>query len=392
MDQHILLVHNFYQIGGGEHTVFQNEKRLLEESGNFVYSYTRSNEELKQSFWKYLLLPFSTLFSLRTYREAKRLIRKQKIDVVHCHNTFPLISPSIYYACWHMHVPVLQTVHNFRLICPAGTCFRDGAICEECLQKKSFFPALRYGCYRGSRLQTTVVAGMLKLHRILGTYRRLNYVFLTQFNAEKCVPLLHVSKKNVFIKPNFCYASEKACSVGEVNLDKFIFVGRLDDNKGIDLLVRQWLTLPKNYILQIYGTGTLEREISAKIQQYKNIRLYGFQEHDVIFSDWRIACALVFPSICYEGLPMTILESFALGVPVITNGIGNHGALVDDGRTGYCFSIADPTSLASVIELVRENQAMLKQNCLEQYIRFYSPQSNVQELERIYARVLGVRQ
>lgn len=112
----ILMVHNFYQIGGGEHTVFKNEVELLRDNGHEVIEYTRSNDELKSDKWKLLFLPFTTVWSLRTYIEIRKLIKNEQIDVVHCHNTFPLISPSVYYAARSMKVPVVQTIHNFRLL------------------------------------------------------------------------------------------------------------------------------------------------------------------------------------------------------------------------------------------------------------------------------------
>lgn len=181
----ILMVHNFYQIGGGEHTVFENEVKLLRDHGHTVILYTRSNDELKTSRLKMLLMPLTTIWSLRTYFEVRSLIRKENIQVVHCQNTFPLVSPSVYYAARSLKVPVVQTIHNFRLLCPCGTFYREGKICEACAACGSFRPALKHRCYRNSRVQTAVVAAMLKVHRALGTYRKINYIFLTEFNKSK---------------------------------------------------------------------------------------------------------------------------------------------------------------------------------------------------------------
>ena len=176
----VLFVHNFYQIGGGEHTVFENEKRLLEENGHTVVTYTRDNSELKTSMVKKLMLPLTTIFSVKTYFETKQIIKKENIDIVHCHNTFPLISPAIYYAAKRCNVPVIQTIHNFRFLCPNALFYREGCVCEECLQK-GVFNAVKYGCYRNSKVQTLVVSMMLFMHRILGTYQKINYIFLTEF-------------------------------------------------------------------------------------------------------------------------------------------------------------------------------------------------------------------
>ena len=199
----ILMIHNFYQISGGEDTVFKNEVEMLRKNGHEVIEYTCSNDELKESKIKLLLLPFTTIWSWKTYREIKRIIKKQNIDIVHCHNTFPMISPSVYYAAWNQKIPVVQTIHNFRFLCPCGTFYRDGKICEECRIKGTFKPALKNKCYRNSMVQTLVVSMMLSIHRKLGTYKRVNYIFLTEFNKQRFNQLIDINRENVFVKPNF---------------------------------------------------------------------------------------------------------------------------------------------------------------------------------------------
>ena len=189
--QRVLMVHNFYQIGGGEHTVFTNEVAMLRRHGHEVVEYTRKNDELKSSKLKLLLSPLTTLWSWKSYREVKRLIRSERIDVVHCHNTFPLISPSVYYAAKKCKVPVFQTIHNFRILCPAGVFFRDGRICEACRENGSFKQAMRCRCYRDSKLQTLVVVAMLKLHRALGTYRKINYRAPLKIYSCPYAPIFH---------------------------------------------------------------------------------------------------------------------------------------------------------------------------------------------------------
>ena len=208
--QRILLVHNYYKIPGGEDTVVNNEKRLLEENGHCVFLYTRSNKEMEDiSALQKLFLPFSSIFSLRTYKEIRKFIQKENIDLVHVHNTLTLISPSVYYAAFSCGVPVVQTMHNFRLLCPAATFVRNGRICEDCVDQ-GLGCAVRYGCYRGSREQTLVNAAILKLHRMLGTYRKLFYICLTEFNKEKLL-LLYLTKAFV---PHPAQV-ENSCSAGQ---------------------------------------------------------------------------------------------------------------------------------------------------------------------------------
>lgn len=208
--KHILMVHNYYQISGGEDTVVSNEKRMLEEHGHEVTLYTRDNSEInKLSKIEKLCLSFTTVFNIRTYREVKRLIKKEHIDIVHVHNTLNLISPSVYYAALSCKVPVVQTVHNFRLLCPGATFYRDGHICEDCVEK-GLWCAVKHRCYRESRLQTIACVINTKVHRMTGVYRKINYICLTEFNKEKLLLLNSrgkriINPKKVFVKPNFTF-------------------------------------------------------------------------------------------------------------------------------------------------------------------------------------------
>lgn len=215
MKQNILIVHNHYQIPGGEDTVVTNEKRLLELNGHKVFTYYRNNSELKNMpFYKKIFIPIITIFNPKTYLQVRKIIKREKIDIVHVHNTLSLISPSAYYAGFSCGIPVVQTVHNFRLICPSATLYRDGHICEDCLTV-GLYCAVKHSCYRKSSIQTLVCVINTEIHRKLGTYYKLNYICLTAFNKEKLLQLNHGRRKDVicpervFIKPNFTFNSEK---------------------------------------------------------------------------------------------------------------------------------------------------------------------------------------
>ena len=172
----ILIVHNYYKFPGGEDVVVKNEKSLLEKHGHFVASYSRSNKEMENfTLLKKILLPLTCVFSFRTYRDVKRIIRENEIDIVHVHNTLSLVSPSVYYAALACGKPVVQTLHNFRMLCPAATFSRNNRICEECINK-GLRCAVRYSCYRNSKMQTLMSVLILKTHRFLGIYKRLYYI------------------------------------------------------------------------------------------------------------------------------------------------------------------------------------------------------------------------
>ena len=207
--QKILIVHNYYQIPGGEDTVVTNEKKLLEDNGHEVILYTRDNNEIKKmNFFRKLLLPFTSIYNPRTAKDIKKIIKENGIDIVHVHNTLHLISPSVYYAAVKCGVPVIQTIHNFRFLCPGAMLYRNGNICEDCINK-GLRCAIRHGCYRNSRPQTFILVLSALIHRATGIYRKVNFICLTEFNKQM---LLRINRKKqiiqpskVFVKPNFTF-------------------------------------------------------------------------------------------------------------------------------------------------------------------------------------------
>jgi len=383
----ILLVHNFYQIGGGEHTVFENEKAMLLENGHQVYTYTRSNDELKKSKWKLLLLPFSTTWSLRTWREVRRIVREKNIDIVHCHNTFPLISPSVYYAARSGGAAVVQTIHNFRFLCPNGLFFCDGKACEDCREQNSFLPALKKGCYRNSKIQTAVAVAMLKIHRWLGTYRKINYIFLTEFNRSKFDGLLDVRGENLFVKPNFVGRAQ--APGGEIR-KKFVFAGRLDGYKGIGFLVEAWKSLPREYELHIYGDGEHRALVEAAAAECPNIRWFGFRPQTEVFTDLSTSAALVFPSTCYETYPMILAEAFSMGRPVVAADLGNHGDIVRTSGGGTLFSYGDAVSFRKAVETVVQDNEDYSRRAAAYYENHQTKEKNYEKLSEIYDKIKPV--
>ena len=383
--ERVLLVHNFYQIGGGEHTVFENEKRLLLDHGHHVVVYTRDNAELNQSIWKKLLLPFTTVFSFRTYREVKRLIRSEKIDLVHCHNTFPLISPSVYYAARRCGVPVIQTVHNFRFICPNGVLSRNGMPCIACL-KYGLGCALSNRCYRNSWVQTLVLVNMLWVHRLLGTYRKIRYIFLTDFNREKFRNLLGDGLDRQYTKPNFEYIDLPS---SECARDRsYVYIGRLEKDKGIDFLLKAWET-ERERDLYIFGTGELQETVEAACEKNHRVHWMGFQPKEVVLEYLQRAHGFIFPTDLYEGFPMTIIEAFAMGTPVICSDIGNGADIVRKHSAGVPYAVRDAESFWHAVQKVETDFDVLSQNARKAYLENYTPEVNYQQLKSIYEDVLN---
>lgn len=381
--ERVLLVHNFYQIGGGEHTVFENEKRLLEENGHHVVTYTRDNCELKKSATQKLMLPVTTIFSLKTFFDVRKIIKRENIDIVHCHNTFPLISPSVYYAAWSCRIPVAQTIHNFRFLCPNGVLYRDGKICEECIQY-GLRCGIKHGCYRNSRIQTFAMVAMLQVHRTIGTYRKLEYIFLTEFNRKKFETLLGEKVDCQHIKPNFTYLDLPEVPVEKENY--YIFVGRLDENKGIRFLLSAWENIEKD--LYIFGDGTEKDSVMRAEEANPHIHYMGFRPQNEIFKYIMSAKALVFPSKLYEGFPMILIESFALGAPVVCSDVGNGANIVRSTNAGTLFALSDYRSFVQALKEIDKKNAMYCHNAKKAYQKYFTPQANYQQLKLIYNVVI----
>lgn len=379
--QNILIVHNYYQIPGGEDIVVANEKKMLEEHGHKVVLYCRNNTELKQmSKLQKLLLPVTTIFNPKTYKKIKKLIKDEKIEVVHVHNTLNLISPSVYYAARTMKVPVVQTVHNFRLLCPNATFYRDGHICEDCVQH-GLKCAIKHNCYRGSRIQTLACVLSISLHRMMGIYGKLNYICLTAFNKEKLLSIKQIHDERVFVKPNFVE------SVGDFIPEKkrenqIIFAGRLDKLKGIDILLEAWKWMGDNAPkLIVCGTGPMENWCKDFIFNNKvNAELRGFVPNTEARKLIANSKALILPTQWYEGFPMSIVEAFSAGTPVVCSDLGNSGSVVEEGITGCKFK-AD--SLEELINAV-DRCFGLCESTWEEYNAKYTERHNYDELNRIY--------
>lgn len=387
----ILIVHNYYQVPGGEDTVVANEKKMLENQGHEVILYSRNNNEIKTlSMLKKIILPLITIFNPKTYRDVKKIINVENVDIVHVHNTLSLISPSVYYAAFSCGIPVVQTIHNFRLLCPAATFYRDGCICEECVER-GLSCAVRHNCYRGSKLQTILCVINTKIHRILRTYSKLNYICLTEFNKEKLLQLNSLSKNNiinenkVFIKPNFTYRNLEK----QKHAEYYLFIGRIEEIKGLSLLIEAFEKMPEKK-LYVVGTGADYEKYVTEVKQrlISNIIFTGFLERDGINRLLSGAKAVIVSSQWYETFGMIIAESFASHVPVITGDIGNIGGLVIDGVTGTKFQYDSAEELKKAIqrfETMPYNE--LKENAFKEYDLKFSSEVNYKQIIAIYNQV-----
>ena len=381
----ILQVHNFYQLPGGEDTVIENERHLLESQGHRVVRYFRDNKELKDfSVFRKLLLPVTTIFNPKTYREVRRLIRAEHIDIVHVHNTLNLISPSVYYAALAEGVPVVQTVHNFRLLCPGATFYRDGHICEDCLTH-GLGCAVKHSCYRGSKLQTLACVISTKIHRMTGIYGKLNYICLTEFNREKLLKLKQIRPERVFVKPNFVENYPEPILPEERRLNQMVFAGRLEKLKGVEVMLTAWkLVGQKAPALILCGTGPMEGWCRDFIvENGLNVEMPGFVDNRQVRCLMAESKAMILPTQCYEGFPMSIVEAFSVGTPVLCSDLGNAGSIVEEGITGRKFRADSPEELARAVQSCNG----LCGRTYEAYLARYTAQENYVRLMQIYNAV-----
>lgn len=388
----ILVAHNSYQQAGGEDAVVEQETALLRRAGHEVLEYRRSNHEInKLGVWEKLTLPRRAVWAGDTRRDLRALIVREKPDVVHVHNTFFMMSPAVYWICSEMGVPVVQTLHNYRLLCPAATFFRDGHACEDCLGRTPPWPGVAHGCYRESWSQTAVVATMLTTHRMLKSWQRHVdiYIALTDFSRRKFIQG-GLPKEKIVVKPNFV---DPDPGMRQAVGDYALFVGRLSTEKGVRTMLRSWGNL-RSIPLKVVGDGPLLDEAALFVQTHRleAVELLGTLPRQQVLALMKGARFLVLPSEWYEGFPMTLAESFACGVPVIASRLGAMKEIVEDGCTGLHFTPADPHDLAEKVNWACARPERLEEmgrQARAEYEAKYNPDQNYQMLMNIYRQVCG---
>ena len=379
----MLLLHNHYQQPGGEDQVFAAEGNLLEARGHRVIRYVSHNDRVAEISRP--ALAKATVWNGGTYREIRALIRRDRPQVAHFHNTFPLISPAAYYAARAEGIPVVQTLHNYRLLCPNALFFREGGVCEDCLGKKVPWPGVAHACYRASRLSSGAVAAMLTTHRAAGTWTGGvdTYIALSEFARQKFIQGGLPAGK-IVVKPNFI---DPDPGVGEGRGDYALFVGRLSQEKGLDTLLAAWQRLRHKVPLKIVGDGPLAPRVAEISKRVAEIEWLGRQPKDQVEHLMKDARALIFPSVWYEGFPMVIAEAYAVGLPVVASDLGSMSSLIDHGRTGLRFRPGDPGDLAARVGWISTHPAELekmRKTTRAEYEARYTAERNYETLIEIY--------
>lgn len=382
----ILLVHCHYRLPGGEDAVFAAERAMLERHGHEVLVYERSNEEAAHGLPK-ALLPLHAVWNRAAARDVKRIIQTKNVDAVHIHNTLLLLSPAVVRAAKHTGVPVVQTLHNFRLFCPNGILLRGGQVCEDC-PHHGLACAVRHRCYRGSLAQTLVVAVAYGLHRLLGTWRGVTMVALTEFDRRKLLEFnrLHpmFDADRLVVKPNLVCVPDGPVTPWEPRKNQMLFAGRLEELKGLRTVLEAWRLLGDAApTLLVAGEGPLGDW--ARAQNLPNVRFLGQLSRTELHARMAESRAVVAASLCYESFALVPAEAHALGTPVLASDLGNVGASVQPGVDGLRFTPGDANALAGAVRAL--GQMSFDCNAIAARARStYSEEENYNALMRFYTK------
>jgi len=379
----ILIIHNHYKNRGGEDVVVEKEKDLLVSFGHNVTLFSVSNDII-QSLYGKIKVALNVPYNLYSKGQCSQIIARVKPEIVHVHNLFPILSPAIYDACHEAGLPVVQTLHNYRIICPGALLMRDGKICEQCIEN-SPYRAVINKCYRNSIFGTLAVARMIERQRSLNGWNTKvdRYIALTNFAKRKFVQG-GIEEKRIVVKPNFTQILETGHSTIDARREA-IFVGRLSLEKGIDILIDAWCNIP--HVLSIVGEGYLKQKIIDAMLTSKNINFEGRLVKVEVANKMKNSQFLVVPSTCYEGFPLVILEAFSYGLPVVCSNLGAMQEIVDDGYTGLHFRPGDAQDLADKCSWMfshPEECLRMSQNARKEYLSKYTPDCNYTTLMGIY--------
>lgn len=381
----ILFVHSRYQIRGGEEACFEAEIELLRSKGHTVEIYEESND--RGQTLNPLQLAVRTVWSQESYQAIRQQLTQANFDIVHVHNFFQMISPAVYHAAKAAGVPVVQTLHNYRLLCPSGVFLRDGRVCEDCLGQPIPLPSVLHGCYRDSRVASSVVAAMLSVHRALQTWDLVDvYIALTEFAREKFIQGGLPAEK-IIVKPNFIAPDPE---IGQGDGGYVLYAGRLSPEKGIGLLLAAWQQLGGQIPLKIIGDGPLARQVEAAAAANPAIAWLGRQPSDQVYALLKGAAFLVFPSEWYEGLPRIVIEAFAVGTPVLAANLGSMRYLVTPDVTGSHFEAGNIEDLATQVRRLLASPtalAAMRQAARTEFETQYTAAKNYHQLIAVYDKV-----
>ncbi|MSM40122.1 MAG: glycosyltransferase [Geobacter sp.] len=389
----ILFVHNYYgsSAPSGENRVFEAEQALLKRHGHEVFEFVRNSDEIRlKGVFGIIQGACSTPWNYMAAHSIRQCVWRIQPDVVHVHNTFPLISPAIFHAIGSSAAKVL-TLHNYRLFCPAAIPTRNGRACTDCIDGHSTLPALIHGCYRHSHIATLPLAASVALHRAIGTWTHKvdAFIALTDFQKDLMVKA-GLPAKRVHVKPNF-YPGNPTPIPWKVRGEYAVFAGRLSQEKGVETLVRAWALWGADAPeLRIVGDGPLRGNLE-QLAGRLSISFLGQLSSEAAQAQIAGAKLLILPSECFEGFPMVVREAFAFGTPAAVSNIGPLPVIVSNKENGVVFDPADPQSLVHVVRTTWNSPGLLETLSQGARLSFegnYTEQANYLTLKRIYVQAI----
>ena len=378
----ILFCHNYYRIRGGEDVSFEADVQMLRDYGHEVITLTRDNAELSNS--NHLRTTRQLFWNREVEREADELIRTHRPDVLHCNNLFPQISPSIYRAANRAGVPVVQAVRNYRYFCSAGTFYRNGQVCTDCLGKSVAYPAVLHGCYRDSRPASALVMAMHAYHRSAKTWsKRVSTFFTPSESAKEICVAAGFPASQIEVKTNFVHPDH---GPGPGDGGFALFIGRLTQEKGTQTIREAWTELNPPLPLKIVGEGEI-KGLTEPEHATPNVELLGRQPMEVVLDLLGRATCLIFPSRWYETFGRTIAEAYSRGTPVISSDLGVMQEHVEHGETGLLFPPGDAEQLVQQVQRLvddPDNTRKMREKARRRFEERFTRQRSYDQLIDIY--------
>ena len=386
----ILAIHNFHRKGSasGDDQVFKSETAMLEAHGNQVVRYSVINDSFDaQGIFGKLRSAFGMLWSFENYKNVRELIEAEKPDIVHIHTFFPLLSPSVLYAAQRSGCKVVATLHDTRFVCPCATSLRGTTLCNAC-GDGNYFRMCKYGCFKGSRLQSLVVACIFTFHRLCRSfYKQIDRYICLNENQIRLLKEIGFDPKKIIKKYNFV-PDVTAAEQDHPDLPEryAVFYGRIGEEKGIRVLEKIWEQLP-DIPLVVMGGGPLEQEFSQWAQQHSQVHYLGYTPHDKCLSIVKGGEFVVFPSIWYEGCSMVQIETESLGKALVATDLGFSVEAIENGVNGYKVPLNDVEGFVEKIRKLWQDPETCRrmgENARKDYLAKYTPEDNYAQLLRIY--------
>jgi glycosyltransferase involved in cell wall biosynthesis len=388
MSRRVLIAHNRYQLAGGEDRVVEAEADMLRSQGHEVFLYTDDNDRI--AGMAKIDAVIETVWSRSSYRKLAEMIEDHRIELCHFHNTFPLISPAAYYAACRAGAAVVQTLHNYRLLCPGALLMREGRVCETCVGRTILWPGVIHRCYRHSYATSAVAAMAISAHNLMRTWsRKVNrYIALGEFGRQKFIEGGLPSEK-IVVKPNFVHPDP---GIGEGRGGYALFVGRLSPEKGLTTLLEAWNRHQELPVLRIAGGGPLASLVHSATQMNPRVQWLGEITRAETLEQMRSARFLICPSIWYECFALVVIEAFACGLPVIASSLGALPELIRPEYTGLLFKPGSAEDLSAKVQWALQNESQMEKMrhyAREEYEAHYTAQRNYQIISATYDEAIA---